>query len=354
MPYKKPTITVVVPVYNVEKYIIRCLESIIRQTYDDFECLIIDDASSDSSIMLGKSRIEKDGKFRIISHQKNSGSGTARNTGIENAQGEYICFIDSDDYIEKDYLKLLYQTITKHNAAICTCNIYYGKENDKRIISANLEVENWIEAIEKILNGIDGGSSCNRLYKRKLFDKVKYVNGYYEDVLVNIHLMLENKVSYIPFINQPLYHYVTREGSSTQGIDTIRIKDFIHNAFICSKHLLIKYDQYKYYKKLFCENFMLIELKNIIHQTRKDTKNISTNLKTLKKCLQNPILQEEIQYIHQYLSNNAVNKIKYLPCFMLFYTSNTFFLIAYIMLRYVVINIISYLRLKSIVKKLMS
>lgn len=113
-------ITIVLPIYNVEKYLNRCIESIVTQTYSNLEIILIDDGSIDNSPVICDDWVNKDDRIRVI-HKQNEGAGIARNTGLQNASGEYICFFDSDDYIEKNTIEKLYNEITKNNAQVVIC-----------------------------------------------------------------------------------------------------------------------------------------------------------------------------------------------------------------------------------------
>lgn len=120
-----PTISVIVPVYNAEKYIEECVSSIINQSFSDFELLLIDDGSTDSSGALCDSFAEKDSRIKVF-HKKNEGVSSARNFGIEKSVGKWIVFIDSDDYVDKDYLKSLY--VQSQNCDIVSCGFYIVDE----------------------------------------------------------------------------------------------------------------------------------------------------------------------------------------------------------------------------------
>lgn len=120
---KNPEISIVVPVYNTGKYkLVRCLESIREQTFEDYEVLLIDDGSSDKSGELCEEFCKSDSRFRVF-HQHNSGVSAARNKGICESKGTYLCFIDSDDYVKSEYLELLYTSIKKENAELSVCGI---------------------------------------------------------------------------------------------------------------------------------------------------------------------------------------------------------------------------------------
>ncbi|HEF8786834.1 TPA: glycosyltransferase family 2 protein, partial [Providencia alcalifaciens] len=127
-----PEISVIIPVYNVENYIEKCITSVKLQSFTDFECIIIDDGSPDNSIDIAKNLIHDDTRFLIYS-KKNAGLGPARNTGLDYANGKYIVFIDSDDYIEKDYLLDLITKIKLEDADICTCDVKLVDGNGNKI-----------------------------------------------------------------------------------------------------------------------------------------------------------------------------------------------------------------------------
>lgn len=126
-------ISIIIPVYNVEKYIGKCIDSLIKQKYDNLEIILIDDGSSDNSGEICDKYAKKDKRIKVI-HKKNSGQADSRNIGISKASGKYIGFVDSDDYIDKDYYNRLYKTLVKNNADVVTCkyqNVYnddYRKE----------------------------------------------------------------------------------------------------------------------------------------------------------------------------------------------------------------------------------
>src|SRR5690554_5663219 len=117
-------VSVIVPVYNVEDFIESCIQSLLNQTYKNFEALIVDDGSPDDSIKLAKSVVGDDARF-IFFEKENGGQGTARNLAIDHAKGEYIAFLDSDDYYDKEYLDLMIDQLEIEGADVCLCNINY-------------------------------------------------------------------------------------------------------------------------------------------------------------------------------------------------------------------------------------
>src|SRR5690554_5264372 len=153
-----PKISVIIPVYGVEKYITKCIESIKNQTFTNFEAILINDGTKDNSVAVAEDAIAGDDRF-IILHKENGGQGSARNLGLDNARGDYIAFIDSDDWVEPRYLQAMHEKITEEDADICTCNarllspsdvlqkkrtndpMKYLKEGD--VLNSKFYISNW-------------------------------------------------------------------------------------------------------------------------------------------------------------------------------------------------------------------
>ena len=123
---KQDLISIVVPIYNVEKYLEKCINSIIIQTYKNIEIILVNDGSTDSSGKICDIYLKIDKRIKVV-HKKNGGLSDARNVGIENAKGKYIAFIDSDDFLDSDFIEILYNLIIEYNADVscCKCNVIY-------------------------------------------------------------------------------------------------------------------------------------------------------------------------------------------------------------------------------------
>jgi len=207
-------ISVIIPVYNVKKYLNRCIESVLKQTYDNLQIVLIDDGSSDGSEKICDEWKEKDNRIAVI-HQKNRGLSGARNTGISVAKGRYITFVDSDDWIDKRMIEVLYNNLTKYNAdmSICEFKKSYG-ENDKLLNnSGEVIVYNQKEALEAIYKYRKTETHVpHKLYKTEIFSDVKFYEGIkYEDLEIFIKLLLQSKkVVYMP---DQYYYYFSREDS---------------------------------------------------------------------------------------------------------------------------------------------
>ena len=170
MVKNKSLISIIVPVYNVEKYVKKCILSLVRQTYKNIEILIIDDGTKDKSIDI--IRNIKDKRIRII-HQKNGGVSSARNNGLEHAKGEYIVFVDSDDFVAKDYIEYLYSLITLKDSDFAYSTNMFLSKNDKQIVNDSVEVVNGMKSAGIILSPDVVVGSCNKIYKRKVIDENK-------------------------------------------------------------------------------------------------------------------------------------------------------------------------------------
>lgn len=225
-----PIISVIVPIYNVAKWLNRCLSSIQEQTFGKFECLLINDGSTDSSVEIAQKFEQEDSRFKVF-NKKNGGLSDARNYGIERAKGQYIVFIDSDDFIEKRYLELLANEITKNKAQISICGFYITDENGNKLSKVNPNEPKTIvtgkEALHYVFkqNGYVNVVAWNKIYQKNLFDNIKFEKGrFYEDEYINFLLFWE--VRRICLLHRPLYNYVQRKGSIVNTeITPQKIKD---------------------------------------------------------------------------------------------------------------------------------
>lgn len=206
-------ISIIIPVYNVSRYLNECIQSVVNQSYKDFECILINDGSSDGSEMICNQWAQKDSRIKVI-HQSNQGVSKARNKGITEAQGEYIAFIDSDDWIAPNYLNELFQPIEKYNVDLVVCGLqqHYTDSTSKNysyktgIIKIEKQFTNEFTDINKqfLLFG-----PVIKLYKKSIIQKhninfpPKYTYG--EDLLFNYNYLEYVKTVYI--IDQCLYHY---------------------------------------------------------------------------------------------------------------------------------------------------
>ena len=199
-------VSVIVPVYNVEKYIGRCIESIIKQSYKNLEIILIDDGSKDNSGKICDEYAQKDNRIKVI-HKKNGGLSDARNTGLNIVNGEYICFIDSDDYIHKDLLKDNLEKLIQQKADMICFNRFVVN-GEKIIEKPQLYNENM--TTYDVISGIWKKKLSNvvwdKLYKKSLWENVRFVKGQIFEDLYAMPYILEN-VNKIICNNQAYYYY---------------------------------------------------------------------------------------------------------------------------------------------------
>ena len=205
-----PLITVVVPVYKVEQFLHECVDSIICQTYTNLEIILVDDGSPDKCPAICDEYAQKDNRIKVI-HQENGGLAHARNVGIDNAQGVYITFIDSDDFVVANYIELLYEGLNKFNAEMSIASLYIYKDDIKFETTAKsdgffeISKEKCIEQYTSIKTN-PFISAWNKLYKRELFSSIRYPEGkLYEDAFTTYKLI--DKAKKIVFTPSKLYFY---------------------------------------------------------------------------------------------------------------------------------------------------
>ncbi len=160
-------ISIIIPVYNSEKYLRKCLDGCLAQTCQEIEIIAIDDGSTDNSGEILDEYMRRESRIKVI-HQTNQGVAAARNTGIQNAQGEYLIHLDSDDYCEKEMIEELYDCAIKNNADIVICDYFVNYPN-KQIYISQQAPTNGMACMAALMNGSLHGSTCNKLIKSKLY-----------------------------------------------------------------------------------------------------------------------------------------------------------------------------------------
>ena len=229
-------ISVIVPVYNVESYLSKCLDSVLSQSFSDFEVILVDDGSTDGSAEICKAYQLKDPRIGYF-YKENGGLSSARNQGLKVSQGSYVTFIDSDDYIDPEYLFTLYRLVKENDADISTC--FYNIESRKgtRPWSDIDAEENLFDSRSSLLHlfcskEIDVCAVC-KLYKRFLFDEIEFPEGkLFEDVGTTYKLL--DQANLVAVCHTPLYYYVMRDNSIVHKADE-RIFD---RAILASQALL--------------------------------------------------------------------------------------------------------------------
>lgn len=231
-------ISVIVPVYNVEKYLNRCVDSIINQTYSNLEIILIDDGSTDTSGQICDEYKEKDERVYVI-HQINGGLSVARNTGIDNANGNYLTFVDSDDLIHPQYIETLYKVIKKDNSDIVIADYERFDEfnkidleiNDGTKYESNLLSNNEIlTSFIQLKNNSRFVSSCWKLFKKEVIGNIRFPKGrlFEDEFTVYKFIYNANKIS---IIDKILYFYYVNPKSITNNLNYNKMFDHFDAMF---------------------------------------------------------------------------------------------------------------------------
>lgn len=227
-----PTISVIVPIYKVEPYLRQCVDSILGQTFRDFELILVDDGSPDGCPAICDEYAKMDSRVKVI-HKENGGLSSARNVGLDVAKGEYIAFVDSDDWIHLEYLEQLMNAIQSQNADMSVCNIIpsyppdytgwkrkvsvleYEKLTQQQMADRLTEKANWFYVV-----------AWNKLYRRGIWDRLRFPEGFIHEDEAVIHRVIRScqKIAVIP---EPLYYYrqlpssITGQGIGIQSADKL-------------------------------------------------------------------------------------------------------------------------------------
>ena len=248
-----PKASVIIPIYNTEKYLRQCLDSVTNQTLSDIEIICIDDGSTDKSLKILEEYTQKDKRITVIS-SKNKGAGHARNIGLKYATGEFLAFLDGDDFYEKNFIQEMYQKaiITKADIIVCAANKYDSQTQEISLMPWSLninflpekEIFNYKDIPNHIFN-FGQNWNWNKLYKRSFItkNKIKFQKLYRtNDLLFTCKaLVLADKIS---TIKEPLINYRTEQTTNSQSTNHLHPYDF-YKAFKELKKFLINKKIYK-------------------------------------------------------------------------------------------------------------
>lgn len=295
--------SLIVPVYNVEKYVEKCLHSILMQNYTDYEVIVVDDGSTDKSgKIVDRIMSERPEKIQVI-HQENRGLGGARNTGLALARGEYIWFIDSDDTIEQNALEELEKFLSKNTAEIVVFDCLYVDQDGKEIsyeqgFSKKGTVSSLKDNPELLFMP---NSACNKIYSRSLFEKTEVTfqeNKWFEDLGTIVKLYpYANKIGYL---DKPLYLYLQRQGSIMKNPNVEKNKEIIE----IFDSIISYYKNSRLYNTYKAE----IEFLAILHVY------LLASVRVVKIDYRNSLLKKFKQYILDKFPDYKNNKYNYLLC----------------------------------------
>lgn len=225
-------ISIILPVYNSEEFLTKCIDSIIKQSYHNWELIVINDGSTDGSKNIINRYSEIDSRIKVF-HFANRGVASSRNSGIEFSKGEYITFIDSDDFVEPNYLEKLVYGLENNNCDISSCDVLEIYNDNSRIIKSlnTIKEKEIIVNSKRILNDllyhkIKNGYSCAKLYKKSVIKQLFQNYSYCEDVLFLVN-NLSTGDYLINVVHEPLYVYIRNDNSVTMRKNPQKIKDML-------------------------------------------------------------------------------------------------------------------------------
>lgn len=231
-------LSIIVPIYNVEKYLAKCLDSLVNQTFLDFEILLVNDGSTDKSLMIANKYRDNYPDLINVYTKINGGLSDARNYGINHAKGEFLAFIDSDDYLDLSMFEKMFESQAQYSSDIVACDMMYVYEDGTQNISSAGEFD--VENPKENLSMIDiNNSACNKIFSRSLFETIRFpVGKWYED-LATIPLVIY-EANLISHVKEPLYYYLQRTGSiahtkNAKMFDIYWAIDYISKFFYRSK-----------------------------------------------------------------------------------------------------------------------
>lgn len=247
----QPLISVIVPIYNVEEYLDRCVESIVNQTYKNLEIILVDDGSPDNCPKMCDSWSEKDNRIKVV-HKENGGLSDARNAGMPFATGEIISFIDSDDWIELDMFERMLSRMQKDNSDMVSCGVKWVEEDGSLIrdVTSENEVLDTMIAMKELLNDRKLKQHVwNKIYKYDLIKDIPFEKGkYHEDVFWSYQIV--GRAKKVSVVKESFYNYVQRSNSIMgEGFSAKRLDALDANKLRCEymkEHLPELYDNALY------------------------------------------------------------------------------------------------------------
>lgn len=287
-----PKISIIIPVYKVEKYLAQCLNSLVTQTFKDFEIIAVNDGSPDGSREILR-RFEEKYDFITVLDQENSGQAQARNNGLKLARGEYVTFVDSDDYVAPNYLMELYRACEDNGADISCCYYYFRFPESEFLFEYPFRCHGVFtrsQALHKLLHDVQIQSLLwNKLYKRRLFieNEIEFPTMCFEDLAV-LHKVFA-KANKVVVLDEALYYYSQHSGSTLANVSANKINDYIR-AIAMVRISLERNGLYEKYKKSFaaltrktcgCCYFYVFKL----HNRKKCMKGCFSNMRRVSRAI---------------------------------------------------------------------
>lgn len=285
-------ISVIVPVFKVERYLNECVTSIVNQTYDNLEIILVDDGSPDKCPQMCDEWADKDSRIKVV-HKKNGGLSSARNAGMEHASGEFVMFVDSDDFIEQSMAYDLMQAQNDTHADVVCCEINRYKDGVYTLMDIfHSSVALYTITSTQFLNMLFltkvSCASWNKLYRRDVLHDVSFPEGVYNEDIVFLYNLFQNRNITVALINKALYNYRITPNSVTTTFGK-RNMDYLYNAQNFQKHILENrqdlYDSFNVYMARVAIDIGWALIKN------KSVKLYEKDFEYCKKCISGALLK---------------------------------------------------------------
>jgi glycosyltransferase involved in cell wall biosynthesis len=254
----KNLVSIIVPVYNAEVYLERCINSIRNQTYRNLEIILVDDGSNDHSLSICEHFQDLDNRIKVIA-QENGGSSIARNTGLDNANGDIIGFVDSDDHINEDMIEIMVNLLNYNHLDVI--EIERNSENQNKVFDNKFYIEDKYAAAERIIR-TTAFQVWKRLYRSKLIEDMRFIpHIIHQDAFYTVDVL--NRIDKIGFLNSPLYRYnrdsigiITSNYSEMKRDVSVRIIDYIKSNIPLNERVQMALDSHIVY--YYTDHFMMI------------------------------------------------------------------------------------------------
>lgn len=279
-------ISIIVPIYNSEKYLNECIESLVNQTYENTEILLIDDGSLDNSLNICRNYEKQDSRIKVF-HKENGGASSARNIGLKNATGDYISFVDSDDYIEINMIEEMYRLLKKHRAQMCISKIDKRKQKKEEKI---LTQEDLLDNFFRIHGEEDTHSVCGRLIHRDLLGNYQFIEGKMNEDVETTYFLAKSCNKAIK-IEKNYYNYRKNLSGVTNSRFTLKKTDLLYIWDIIYKDVNKNFPQYEYYCNMnYKRAYFTLLSRMVIDGYDKNNIELSNLYKTLKKSVRKDFL----------------------------------------------------------------
>lgn len=292
---KNYLISIIIPVYNAEKYLLKCLNSVINQTYNNLEIILVDDESTDNSSKIYNEIAKNDNRIKIF-HQKNKGVSSARNKGLANCNGDYILFLDADDYLELNCIEECLKIINEYGVDIIKFNYikelnFYKRANTFSVVTNTyIEKEKYKTLIyPNVLSTFDFSNIWNCMIKKEIYHTNKFNKNITigEDFLYFLNCLKDSKSIY--FLNKYLYHYTVNNNSITHKFEPKKNLKKLEDSIIANKEV----------NKILNKN----DYDDPSSYLNRNNKNLKNNL---YQCIEQSTYREFINYINKIKENTII------------------------------------------------